>query len=81
MFPEFLSNKPVERLCNNQVTAENFNDDALGRALDAIYEYGVTKFFSEISLLIGLEQNLLGRTFRIDSTSLSVYGNYDAEKL
>ncbi len=31
MFPEFLHNKPVDRLFEGDVEAENFNDDALGR--------------------------------------------------
>src|SRR3990167_591038 len=29
MFPDFLANKPVERLFGNVVRAEHFNDDAL----------------------------------------------------
>ena len=80
MFPEFLSNKPIDRLFEGQLTAENFNDDALGRALDAIHEYGVNKLFVELALTIGIEQNLLGKTFRVDSTSLVVYGDYDKEQ-
>ncbi len=77
MFPEFLSNKPVDRLFKGNVQAENFNDDALGRCLDTIHAYGVTKLFSEIAFEIGIEQKLLGRTFNIDTTSLTVYGEYE----
>jgi hypothetical protein len=44
--------------------------------LDSIDEYGVTKLFSEIALMIGVEQKLLGKTFNIDSTSLTGYGEY-----
>jgi len=40
MFPQFLDNKPVDRLFKGDVKAEYFNDDALGRCLDAIDEYG-----------------------------------------
>ncbi len=76
MFPQFLDNKPVDRLFKGAVKAEYFNDDALGRCLDAIDEYGVTKLFSEIAFMIGVEQKLLGRTFNIDTTSLTVYGEY-----
>jgi transposase len=77
MFPEFLSNKPIDRLFKGNLRAENFNDDALGRCLDSIYEYGVTKLFSEIAFEIGIEQKLLGRTFNVDTTSLTVYGEYE----
>ncbi len=81
MFPEFLSNKPVDRLFKGDVKAENFNDDALGRCLDTIHGYGVTKLFSEIAFEIGIEQNLLGRTRNIDTTSLTVYGDYAEEEV
>ena len=79
MFPEFLENKPVDRLFERELKAEFFNDDALGRCLDSIHSYGVTKLFSEIAFEIGIEQKLLGHTFNIDSTSLTVYGDYEEE--
>ena len=74
MFPEFLHNKPVDRLFDGDVKAENFNDDALGRCLDSIYAYGTTKIFSEVAFEIGIEQGFLGRSFNIDTTSLTVHG-------
>ncbi len=63
MFPEFLHNKPVDRLFEGDVEAENFNDDALGRCLDAIYAYGTTKLFSEVAFEIGIEQGFFGKNF------------------
>jgi transposase len=77
MFPQFLDNKPIDRMFKGKVKAEYFNDDALGRCLDAINEYGVTKLFSEVAFMIGVEQKLIGRTFNIDTTSLMVYGEYE----
>ncbi len=76
MFPEFLENKPVARLLGQEVKAEYFNDDALGRCLDRIHDYGTTKLFSEIAFLIGAENKLLGSSVHFDSSSLSVYGEY-----
>ena len=38
--PDFFESKPVSRLIGEGVEAENLNDDALGRTLDAIYEQG-----------------------------------------
>lgn len=76
MFPEFLKNKPVDRLLGEGLCGEDFNDDALGRALDKIHEYGETKLFSELAFEIGVEQNLLGKSAHIDSSSLSVEGEY-----
>lgn len=77
MFPDFLSNKPIERLLGDGLSAEHFNDDALGRALDAIYDYGSTKLFTEIAFEIGIENNLLGRSAHFDTSTISVYGDYD----
>ena len=47
LFPQFLENKPIGRLLGQGLSANDFNDDALGRCLDAISDYGVTPFFSE----------------------------------
>lgn len=79
MFPEFLKSVPVQRFFGPDVTADHFNDDALGRCLDAIYACGPTKLFSEVAFAIGVKQRLLGKTARFDTTSLVVYGDYDEE--
>ena len=75
MFEKFLNNKPVDRLFDKETKAEHFNDDALGRCLDAIADYGVTKFFTEVSFSIGKKQKLIGRTIRGDlSNSSRIWG-------
>ncbi len=79
MFPKFLSNKPVEKLIGAGVSAEDFNDDALGRCLDNIYAYGTTKMFSELALPIGLRHNVITRKSHIDTTTLTVYGDYEED--
>lgn len=79
MFPEFLDNKPVDRLLGDGLIAENFNDDALGRALDVIHEYGTNQLFSEIAFPIAIEQKLMGTSIHLDSSSLSVHGEYTEE--
>ena len=80
MFPEFLENKPVDRLFGDGLIAEDFNDDALGRALDAIHEYGTNKLFSEVAFPIAIEQKLMGHSIHIDSSSLSVHGEYTEDE-
>jgi transposase len=76
LFSEFLSNKPVSRLLGKGVKASYFTDDALGRCLDAIHAYGPTRLFSELAFSIGASEGLLGKSVHIDSTTLSLYGNY-----
>jgi transposase len=77
LFPKFLENKPVERLLGQGLSAEDFNDDALGRFLDKVHEYGASKLFSELALLIALKHKLLSKSVHFDTTSLSVYGEYE----
>jgi len=76
LFPEFLSDKPIERLFGRAIKAEWFNDDAMGRCLDAIMSYGATKLYTEYALHIGERRCLLGRSSHVDTTTLSVYGDY-----
>jgi transposase len=80
MVSQFFKNKPVERLIGKGVRAEHLNDDALARLLDAIYAYGTTKLYGEIAFEIGQEQGLLGKSAHLDTTSLSLQGDYAQEE-
>ena len=56
LFHKYLSNKPVDLLLgSNNLKAELFNDDSLGRCLDKIHKYGPSKPFSELALSIAIE--------------------------
>lgn len=77
LVPNFFSNKPVDRLISPNVTAAHLNDDALGNALDIIAEFGITKFFSNISFPIAQERKYGKRFAHIDTTSFSLEGNYE----
>jgi hypothetical protein len=78
MFPEFLEGYPIQRLFGPEdISASDFNDAALGRGLDEIADYGITRTFSTIAMSIGRENGLLGRSSNVDTTSLSVYGDYE----
>lgn len=79
MFPDFLSNKPVERLLGKGLKASDFNDDASGRCLDVISAYGTTPFFTEIAFEIGVDEKLLGPSAHFDTTSLTVFGDYEQD--
>jgi transposase len=79
MFSKFFENKPLARLLGEGVLAEHLNDDAMGRCLDSIYEYGCTKFYAEIASSIAIEQNLLGKSAHHDTTTISVEGEYESD--
>jgi transposase len=76
---QFFYGKPLDRLLGTTgLRPEHLSDDTLGKALDKIYKYGVTRLFCEITLEILTEHNLLGKVARIDTTTLSVEGEYSS---
>jgi transposase len=69
MTSHFFQDKPVSQLLGDEVGAEHLNDDCLGRCLDKIAEYGVTKLYSELAFEIAREKGILGQRLHLDSTS------------
>lgn len=80
MTPHFFEDKPVAQLLGAELEAEHLNDDSLGRCLDKIADYGVTKLYSELAFEIVREKNLLSQRLHLDSTSFVLYGRYDGEE-
>jgi transposase len=81
MTSHFFQNKPVSQLLGAEVTAENLNDDCLGRCLDEIAKYGSTKLYSEMAFEIAQEQGLLSKQLHLDTTTLSLYGRYEGVEM
>src|SRR3990167_8268008 len=75
--PQFFQSKAVEFLFEEKVGSEDFNDHALGKALDEIADYGSSKLYGEIAFEIALEQGLLGPRAHHDSTSFLLHGQYE----
>jgi transposase len=75
--PQFFASKPVERLLDAPIDAEDLNDYALGHALDDMFTYGVSRLFGTVAFGIALEHRLLGGLNHLDSTTLSVSGEYE----
>ncbi len=84
--PEFFANKPVGLLIREGLTADDFNDDSLGRALDMLYKAGITPVFSRVAshalIVFGIEYNsdspvVGGPIFvHLDNTTFSLEGDY-----
>jgi transposase len=79
MTAHFFQDKPVAQLLDDDINAEHLNDDCLGRCLDKIADYGVTKLYSELAFEIAREKGLLGKRLHLDSTSFTLHGRYDVE--
>ncbi|HHF0526712.1 TPA: IS1634 family transposase, partial [Legionella anisa] len=80
MTPHYFQDKPVAQLLGAEVEPEQLNDDCLGRCLDKIAEYGVTKLYSELAFEIAKEKNVLSQSVHLDSTSFVLYGRYEEEE-
>ena len=74
---QFFETKPVEILLDEAISAADITDYTLGHALDEIAAYGSSQLFGEIAFEIALENDLLGSVNHLDTTSLSVHGEYD----
>lgn len=75
--PEFFRNKPVKLLFRPSLQPDDFNDDCLGRALDALFQQDITTIFahtsSEALSLLGIEH----RFYHLDTSSFSFHGKYE----
>jgi len=73
---EFFKNKSVESLFGQGFQADDFNDDSLGRALDALFQADVTTVFAKVAShtfrLLGIPHTFV----HLDSTTLSLHGQY-----
>lgn len=75
----FFKNKPVSKLLGvSYLDASHFNDDALGRALDAVYDYGAEKLYSLISQYtishLSKEYELEVSSGQLDNTNFHLHG-------
>jgi transposase len=76
---QFFDGKPVERLLDAEISAGDLTDHTLGHALDEIARYGTSRLFGEVAFGIAIENDLLGNVNHLDTTSISVDGDYDVE--
>lgn len=74
--PQFFQSKAMECLFEENVCAKDFDDHALGKALDEISDYGSSKLFGEVAFEIAMEQGVLGPKAHLDSTSFALHGEY-----
>jgi transposase len=78
LVPSFFESKPTDRLIGKGILPEHLNDDVLGRALDALYDYGVTELYSVLALKAVKRLGLRPRFGHLDSSSFHVDGKYNS---
>src|SRR5256712_9212402 len=80
LVPHFFQNKPISRLIAPGIQASHLNDDTLGRALDTLYDYGVTELYSLIAATAAQRLGLAPTFRHLDSTSFHVDGRYNSDE-
>ncbi len=73
---EFYANKPVDVLIGAGISAEDLNDDCLGRALDAVYAIGVTQIFVQVASYALWVMRIVTRFAHVDTSAFSLEGAY-----
>jgi len=78
--PQFFERVPTERLIGEGVQPEHLNHGVLGRALDDLFEYGVTELFRDVATHAAGKLGLESRFAHLDATSFSFEGEYDSDE-
>lgn len=79
LMPDYLKNKPIDLLIREDLKADDFNDDTLGRSLDDLYASGVTEVFASIASKALSTYGIEHRFVHLDSSSFHLHGQYDVE--
>jgi len=74
----FFRHQDTELLFGREVPWTAFNDTTVGRAMDAVFEAGTQKVFSEVTFQASSKFPLDMHHVHFDTTSVSVWGDYDA---
>jgi transposase len=74
LVPHFFQNKPISRLIAPGIQASHLNDDTLGRALDTLYDFGVTALYGLIAATAATRLGLTRTFSHLDTTSFHVAG-------
>jgi transposase len=80
LMPDYLHNKPVDLLIDPNLTADDFNDDTLGRCLDDLYATGVTEVFYQVASHALQVYGIRSRFVHLDSSSFHLHGAYEPEE-
>jgi len=79
LVPQFFATKAVDRLLGPGITAEDLNDDCLGRALDWLYAHDPTTLFAGLALRARRAFGIHARQVHVDTTSFAVTGEYEPD--
>jgi transposase len=74
---EFFAHQDTALLLGKALPPHAFNDDTVGRVLDRLYDMGTMKLFTACAVRAATQFGLERRYVHFDTTSHSVWGEYD----
>jgi len=77
---EFFTHQDTELLLGKALPAAAFNDDQVGRVLDRLYDFGTLRIFTACAVRAAAQFGLERRYVHFDTTSCSVYGDYQVDE-
>jgi transposase len=78
LVPMFFHHKPTHRLMAPGIEATHLNEDTGGRALDTLYDYGVTALYSLIATTAAQRLSFTPTFAHLDRASFHVDGRYNS---
>ncbi len=79
-FLSFLNGFATEHLIAPGILPEHLNDTRIGRVLDKLYDYRITKIFVTVALEVVRKFSINLSSVHLDSTSIRVEGQYLQEE-
>src|ERR687887_793818 len=73
---EFFAHQDTALLLGKALPAQAFTDDTVGRVLDRLYDFGTMRLFTACAVRAALRFGLECRYVHFDTTSRSVWGDY-----
>ena len=73
---EFFAQQDTELLLGKAVPPQALNDDTAGRVLDRLYDFGTMRLFTACAVRAATRLGLERRYVHFDTTSRSVWGDY-----
>lgn len=76
---EFYKATDTEKMFGEGISPEHMTDDTIARALDDVFESGAKKIMTETAMSIINKYKIPVKSIHADTTSKSLYGEYDDE--
>src|SRR5262245_61817313 len=73
---EFFAQQDTELLLGKAILPQALNDDTVGRVLDRLYDFGTMRLFTACAVRAAMRFGLERRYVHFDTTSRSVWGDY-----